>query len=194
MPNEIRGRLDNAIDRAVRGMMQVDPLPGLRHRVADRLEAPARRSWAIPAFATAAAMVVLIVAFALLRDPAAQPPGVPRITTISPVAPVLPPPSAEVQTAAEPQGVVPVTATPERLRPRTSGSIFGSRTGRVSAANLTGEPVPGNIGTPVVEAAVEPPPPPPGALAPLAPITIVPIAVTPIQIQPLTLNPVRDQR
>ena len=37
MPEERRGRLDHAIDRAVRDMMQVDPRPGLRHRVANRL-------------------------------------------------------------------------------------------------------------------------------------------------------------
>ncbi len=36
-------RLDRAIDRAVREMMQVDPAPGLRRRVLSRINAPVER-------------------------------------------------------------------------------------------------------------------------------------------------------
>ena len=58
-------RLDRAIDRAVRDMMQLDPPPGLRRRVLSRLNQSGerRRHW-LPrfAFAAAAAVVVLLSA------------------------------------------------------------------------------------------------------------------------------------
>lgn len=65
-------RLDEAIDRAVRDMMDVDPRPGLSRRVAARLDEP-RTSWlTMPRIAAAAALVVLAVAAVLLvpRTPA----------------------------------------------------------------------------------------------------------------------------
>ena len=191
MPNEVRGRLDSAIDRAVRAMMHVDPLPGLRHRVAGRLESPVRRSWTIPAFATAAAMLVLIVALALLRDPETQQRPAPRVTTAAPVAPAVPPAAAQTEPAATPE-VAASAAASEGPRPRTAESIFGNRTGRVSAANLASDAV----APEAVEIIVVPPvePPQPGVLTSISPITIAPITVTPIRLQPLALRPVRDQR
>jgi hypothetical protein len=55
-------KLDEAIDRAVREMMAVEPRPGMRHRVRKRLEAR-RRIFTVPRIATvaAAAAVLLIV-------------------------------------------------------------------------------------------------------------------------------------
>lgn len=169
-------------------MMQVDPAPGLRHRVADRLEVPARRSWTLPAFATAAALFVLVAALALLRIPWMEPAMEPRVATAPAATPGRPAPSPQIQAEpAEPSTRSAAASLTARSRPRPSASIFGKPTGRVSAASL-GTDAPGEEREPPVV------PPLPGTLAPLAPITIAPITVTPIRIQPMTLRPIRDQK
>ena len=190
MPNEGRGRLDNAIDRAVRGMMQVDPAPGLRHRVADRIDAPARRAWALPAFAAVSVMVVVIAAFALLRTAGTAPDPDSRVVAAPAAVPASPP--APVETAppiARPSEPAAQTAS-EPILPRTSESIFGRPTGRVSAANLAPD-----MGTSddLLEAPLDPPAPS-GVVAPPVPITIAPITLTPIRIPPVMVDPIRDHR
>ena len=142
MPNETRGRFDVEIDRAVRGMMNVDPAPGMRHRVGARLdrEAPGERrhaAWAIPAFAAAVVLLALVTAVALLRPPIADAPAAPQLATgPAPVTEPLPD-DLGVRTAAP-------SLEPERAReapePRSgaSESIFGAPTGMVSAASLPG--------------------------------------------------------
>lgn len=140
MPNEERGRLDSAIDRAVRGMMQVDPPPGLRHRVADRIETSRRRTWVVPAFATAlAAAVVLILAVVLLRTPQVAPAPEPQLVSAPPAAPSEPPPQLSATTPRpDPEPVASAAPPPQQTQTtRPSGeSIFGEKTGRVSAANV----------------------------------------------------------
>lgn len=166
--------------------MQVDPAPGLRHRVAGRLEAPARAMWGRPAFAVAAVLLAFVVAFALLRSPGAAPELEPRVATAPVSAPAVPPsapraaPPAERATAAGSQ-VHP------KPGPQTSESIFGEPTGHVRATNLGADP----------SAVVPPPPvePPPPDLVPLlTPITVAPITVTPIQIRPVTVDPIRNPK
>jgi hypothetical protein len=187
MPNEARGPLDAAIDRAIRGLMQIDPAPGLRHRVADRLEARVRRTWAVPAFAAAAAILVAIVALSVLRNPEIEQAVEPRVAIAPPAAPSMPTPQAERAEKAEVSASVPAPPRSTSVRPRASRSIFGERTGRVSAASLEGAEGGTTIEPP------EPPANPPLArtLPPLEPITIAPITVAPIRIQPLTPGPIR---
>jgi hypothetical protein len=70
------GRLDAAIDRAVREMLDVEPPAGLRGRVVDRIRQP-RRAFAWTWFAVpvaAAAAVVLAVVLQDGRDRAIAPP------------------------------------------------------------------------------------------------------------------------
>jgi hypothetical protein len=191
MSNETGGRLDEAIDRAVRGIMQVDPRPGLRNRVAERLHAPARRNWTVPAFAAVAAMIALVVALGVLRTPETRPPAEPRVVSAPPAAPAVPPSSPQAEPA--PQNTSgPLPGRSERLRLRTTESIFGPRTGRISAASLASDAAADDV----PEAAAELPESQllPAAIAPISPIVIAPITVPPIRIQPLTLGPVRDQR
>lgn len=156
MPNEERGRLDHAIDRAVRGLMQVDPAPGLRQRVAGRIEAGVRRSWTVPAFA-AAAVAVLIVAVVLLQSPEVVPVPEPKVASALPGTPVEAPPApqkpAEIPQPAPPPASAPETrASQARTAKPSAESIFGERTGRVTAANVAqadqAQPKPGESAAP----------------------------------------------
>ncbi|HJR61726.1 MAG TPA: hypothetical protein VJ813_20130 [Vicinamibacterales bacterium] len=178
MSDKERGRLDSAIDRAVRGMMQIDPRPGLRHRVADRLKAPTRRgSWLMPALATAALCAVALVSIVWLRSSQTQPAlVVPQVAVAPPAAPAGRPEIARVEPLApEPRPVV-------HGRPGPSGAeaIFGPARGRVAAASITAN-------APLVDA-------PdhaewiPVSIPALAPITIEPIRLQPISIPPLTVS------
>ena len=198
MPNETRGRLDNAIDRAVRGMMQVDPAPGLRIRVVDRIaKTPARPSLR---FSFAAAAALLVVAFAsiglfrALRSddtiqpgtagaPAAETATVnrqPDVTTQAP--PKVPAPAA----VTPPRGAV----EPPRVLPRPSVLFSGPRD-RVRAASVR----PGAIGNVDDAGYVLPPTTPvPEGLVPISPIAIAPISIAPIVIPPLTVTPLSVRR
>src|SRR5262245_65813028 len=88
-------RLDRAIDRAVREMMQVDPAPGLRRRVLSRINAPTERR-AVPALRytfAAAALAVLVLSISLMPghvEPPA-PPKAPPLVFAGGVPPVAPP-------------------------------------------------------------------------------------------------------
>lgn len=139
MRNEERGRLDSAIDRAVRGMMQVDPPSGLRGRVADRIVASGRRTWMFPAFAAVTAAIVLAIAVMLQhrRDVAPAPqPQLASAPAVTPVesAPQTPPPVRQ-QEAPAAGAAQPRAAQTPAPRP-ASESIFGERTDRVSATNV----------------------------------------------------------
>jgi hypothetical protein len=177
--NETPGRLDRAIDRAVGELMQVDPRPGLRHRVAGRLDAPVRRtSWIVQAATAAALVAVMVVSWMLLRGPAA-PPAAPSQTAVSPaLAPATPPAQTHAPTPT------PVTTEPARTarRPQARGEAdFGPRRGRVAAANV-------DTAKPRGAAYAASPLSPGVAVAPIAPIMILPIEVQPIVIAPLTFS------
>src|SRR3954462_14437047 len=81
-------RIDRAIDRAVREMVQIDPPPGLRRRVLSRLnESTERPGYPSPRYVMAAiAAVVLLISVSLVQvqdgvDPPA-PPKAPDIATM----------------------------------------------------------------------------------------------------------------
>ena len=201
MPEERRGRLDHAIDSAVRDMVQVDPRPGLRYRVANRLaeveagasrpvaDAFARRSTLL---ATAAAVVLVLAAFVWLREPSARPEAelVDSTPAASPVASVPAAPAASGPAPGpEPAPMAPaprvVSPTAPRIPPAREG-IFGERTGRIRAANVSAgrSPAVADADLPVEPAL----PLVDGGIQPLEPITIEPIRVAPLTIRPVTLS------
>jgi hypothetical protein len=199
MLEERRGRLDHAIDRAVRDMVQVDPPPGLRQRVAHRLaDADASGAWP-SAFAfgrrsailaTAAAVVLVFAAFVWLREPAPRPEAdvVQSSPAASPDAAQPSPPVSGSAPAQEPLPVAPAThaegPTAPRIPPARDG-IFGERSGRVRAANVAAARdllVDADL---VIEPAL---PLVDGGIQPLEPITIEPIRLAPLAIRPVTLN------
>lgn len=200
MLEERRGRLDHAIDRAVREMVQLDPAPGLRQRVAHRLAA-VERSTTWPAtfafgrrsavLATAAAVALVFAALLWLGEPTPRPEAdVAQSRPASPAAarPATPPVRGSAP-AAEPLPVAPAPRvagpTVPRIPPARDG-IFGDRNGRVRAAN-----VPADRGDDVADAdlLIEPALPlVDGGIQPLQPITIEPIRLAPLTIRPVTLN------
>jgi hypothetical protein len=102
-------RLDEAIDRAVRDMMDVDPRPGLTRRVLARLDEPLRGSLTVPVrrlAVAAAALAVVAIAAALLVNRTPAPIG-PRVSSVQdtalaaqPAARVLPPTPRKTRTPA----------------------------------------------------------------------------------------------
>jgi hypothetical protein len=191
MPNDTRGRLDHAIDRAVRGMMHVDPAPGLRVRVVDRLEKrPARRALPL-AFASAAALIVIvIVSVALFREVRPEktietgPMPAPVSQTTSVASPAVSP-SPQSQSRMPSSVPVPDAAAPVR-RPRAlprPSVVFDGPRDRVSAANVR------PATTEVVEA-----PQMPETFVPIGPIVIAPISIAPIVIPPLIVAPLSDRK
>src|SRR3954451_15887389 len=88
-------RIDRAIDRAVREMVQIDPPAGLRRRVLARLnDSTERRGYFLPRYAFAAiAIAVLAVAVTSMRERIVPPapPTAPVIATVAP-APLIEPP------------------------------------------------------------------------------------------------------
>jgi hypothetical protein len=168
-------RLDRAIDRAVREMMQLDPPPGLRRRVLSRLNAPSERQ-ALPfmRYALAAAAVVagvLVVPVTRLlehvepptppRPPAIVVTGAPRVTADLRVAPI---------GEAPPSAAQGTQITRERIPMPRVTNVFGTRSGEASAATVrSNEPARRTR---------------PQSLAPL---TIVPLSARPIVIEPLVI-------
>lgn len=187
--SETRGRLDRAIDGAVRRMMAADPPPDLRRRVTDRLAEPARRAWLVPAMA-AAAVAVVVIATVLLQPRPPLPVAGPSITRSEP-----PPgaPASEAQPAAGPQPgprvapeqeprplrPAPPRASPARRFAPAPQDIFGPRTDRVTAANVppedSGLPLDASRGTAPGVPDLEP---------------IYPIAIPPLVIEPIVVSPV----
>jgi hypothetical protein len=204
MPEERRGRLDHAIDRAVREMVQVDPRPGLRHRVANRLakaEAPGAASlvtltFAFPrpyaVIAAAAAVLVMVAAFGLLRGPELAP-EVDVVESTPAVSPVAAAPSLPPVTASEPVAAPVGTARAERVPPPGPASIppardgiFGERNARIRAANVPAERADVAADADLL---VEPALPlVEGGIPPIEAITIEPIRLAPLTIRPVTLS------
>jgi hypothetical protein len=192
MLNDTRGRLDNAIDRAVRGMMHVDPAPGLRGRVADRLEKPRPRGTLKYSFAAAAALIVVVLGWIALfrgfQPNAAVHPGVSdapssRMVSADPQPRATQPPSSMPAPAAAPSTRDTAVERP-RVLPRPS-VIFNGARDRVSAANVRPEEISSTTEAPAVVTMM----PMLEGVAPISPIVIAPISVTPIVIPPLAVTP-----
>lgn len=164
-------RLDRAIDRAVRDMMQLDPPPGLRRRVLSRLNQSGerRRHW-LPrfAFAAAAAVVVLLSATEMwYRRDAPTPPKPPDMATMTaPRANDQATMRNEFDGPSIPGGQI----TKELIRMPRVTNVFGTRRDDATAATVRGAE-----------------PARPRVLENLAPLTIVPLSARPIVIEPLSI-------
>lgn len=177
-----RRAVEDAIDRAVREMMQADPRPGLRRRVLARLERGSEGPWVLgsvgpwvrgswgPRLLIPAAAVGAIV-LALVFVPSGDKP---LEVAETPAPSALPAPPARS---------APSESARERARVR-SASIFGPRRDRVSAASIDRPVTPASSLVPfVVEDA-------PSRLTPIV-MTPLPhvneIRVAPIEIQRITV-------
>lgn len=158
-------RIDRAIDRAVREMMQVDPPPGLRRRVLARLDQPGqRRRHLLPrfAFATATLVVVLLSVTELwYRSDAPMPPGPPKVA--KPIELTTTPPPTRIEFNGRDIPGARITKEPIRM-PRVT-NVFGNRPTEVSAATI-------DAGKREIV---------------LQPLTIVPLSARPIGIAPLVI-------
>jgi hypothetical protein len=175
-------QLDDAIDRAVREMMDVDPPAGLRARVLARLDAPGH-PWR-PARLLAGAAAVAIALLALLQPWRQAPEPEPRLATASPGQPPAVAPQQPPQ-PAPPPSVQPGPATPRRspggvTRPATSDSRERLRTrldDEIVAANAPVEPDAG-----------------PMPLAPLPGIDVGRIAPEHLETAAVSLSPLPSPR
>lgn len=112
--------IDDAIDRAVRAVMDVDPLPGFDQRVIRRLEQPRRRAFAWPRFAAAAAaLATMLIIAVVLRDGPSQPnPDVTRSNKISRTPSVTP--ASTGNRTQNPTAASPTSSTAQGARGRST--------------------------------------------------------------------------
>ena len=160
-------RIDRAIDRAVREMMQLDPPPGLRRRVLARLnESGEGRRRLLPefTFATAVFVVVFLSATQLwYRSEAPTPPAPPKAAKM--IELTTPPPPVTIESGGREASAGRITKEPIRM-PRVT-NVFGTRSDEVSATMI-------NSGKREVFA---------------PPLKIVPLSARPIVIAPLVIAP-----
>jgi hypothetical protein len=171
-------RIDRAIDRAVRDMMQIDPQPGLRRRVLARLHDSKERQhhvrpWAQLGFGIVATMLVLMAVPGLWYR--GSQPAAPRPPAMAIGAPA---PAIDVESVIQHATVrgesvsIPGQVTREAIRMPRVTNVFGNRRSDVSAAS-TDNPSRANA----------------RRLAPesLPPLTIVPLSARPIVLAPRVL-------
>ena len=179
-------QLDEAIDRAVREMMNVEPTGDLRQRVLDEIAGAPH--WVMPwralaaASAALAAMLLLIVSL-ITRQ---QAPPESRVASTRPVPPIqqtTPPPATKPSTPAasqaRPRDTLPIAQRPGRSTPRVAPQTPQERL--VEAASIPG--------TLVLESATTPAEP----LAPVRPVAMTlldtpPIRTSEIEITQITLE------
>ncbi len=180
-------RLDRAIDRAVREMVQVDPALGLRRRVLSRLEAP-RRGSRVPRYAWGTAILALAaVVLMMVRDRPAEPvtPG-PISAEVSTVPAPAPDRATDVPTNTStppvPRRGASSGVTREAIRMPRVANVFGAPSPAVSAAAA------GNSES-VRPASEDVSPNSPAAVPPLviAPLMPAPIEMPAIVIEPLVM-------
>jgi len=183
---ETRGaRFDEAIDRAVREMLDVEPPAGLRGRVLDRIDVVAansaasafRRNFGLIAVPVAAAVIIVLAVLAPWRQ---------AVKPVSPTAPVL--------AKTVPSPVAPVVEPPNRTHVPGTMSIPPRMPGQRSSPRVV-------VDRPVVAAVaivdvnvdsnatlIDP-------LEPIAPITVAgarPQDITPKQIAISPLTPIAE--
>ena len=178
----MRGDLDDAIDRAVREMLDAEPPAGFRARVLDRLERPARRfTWMQVAVPLAAVALVIIAVLVSRRDVGivAPPPMDRPLPTIAPgVVTLNPPPS-------------PVTPSAPPLADRTTIAR------RIVHASSATAPLPQEdaralpplgVPSPIALKAIER-----GTVTTLTGIDVSPIAVQPLEVNALSDTPPNER-
>jgi hypothetical protein len=185
-----RRQIDEAIDRAVREMMQVDPRPGLRRRVLARLERRSRVRFRGSFFLLPAAAVIAIILAIVLP---AMRQASPEVTTATPVQSASNTPR-ELPSAPAPPAPAAAATRPVRppAVPARTVSIFGDRRDRVSASSVP--PVVADAGATSAPAAAEDVSPglPRIVMTPL--VEVSEIRVRPIEIQAITLPALPPRR
>ena len=151
----VAGSLDVAIDRAAREMLDVEPPPGLRGRVMDRIEhhgpvvsafrrkdRGARKVWLVAAPAAAAAVIVLAVT-APWREAAPPAPTAPPVLAQTEPAPVTPSPVAPKTTEPATEPEAPPAPRPTSINaarteaPRPDRPIAAASVAAVEDMNFT---------------------------------------------------------
>jgi len=169
-------RIDRAIDRAVREMMQVDPAPGLRRRVLSRINAPVEpRAFPALRYGFAAALVVVVLSVTLIPGHVEPPtpPNAPSPIVVTGVTPVDLEAVLSTSTVTGPSVSIPTKSariSREPIPMPRITNVFSPQRSGVSAATVRD---PGAI-----------------RIAPetLAPLAIVPLSARPIAIEPLVLR------
>jgi hypothetical protein len=185
-----QGRIDRAIDSAVREMLDVEPLPGMRGRVLQRIQTEdptffgRKLLWAALPLAAAA---VVILSVLLPRQREQQPAPVATAVNTQPQNPAVapPPPSTAPRAprttpAIEPRPAVVAQRVP---RPASAATARPDRVVAAAASFTASEPADGGIAPLEAIAPIEVAPVAPRALAqadiamrPLTPITELVIA------------------
>jgi hypothetical protein len=128
-----RPLLDDAIDHAVRELVQTDPRPGLRRRVLDRITAPpARLAWFPKLLIPASAFAAIALAIVLMR-PEPPAPETQVVTTTPPATSTAAPKPAVTPAPDAPQAPTRVVKREEPVQ-----FDFGRRNDRVTATNVQG--------------------------------------------------------
>ena len=181
-------QLDEAIDRAVRDMMNVEPTGDLRQRVlAEIAGAP---QWVMPWRALASASValaaiVVLIANLITRQPAPPESRVASTRAVPPIQQTTPPsetkPSTPAPRPALPPDALPIAQRPDRSTPRVGPHTTPERL--VEAASI-----PGSLALETATTPAEP-------LAPVRPVAMTllytpPIRTSEIEITQITLEPI----
>ena len=179
-----RDRVDRAIDLAVREMLDVEPPPGLRGRVIDRIESPRRGlTWIwIAAPITAAAILVLAV---LLPSKTPTTVGNPERTVATtqpqPAAGTAPSTVAPVTS----QAVVAQTATRQpRTRPGVRAAVADEMTAEAEIVWVDPLAPPPPVAVPAIE---------PGRGDTIQSIDLAPREIPALEIRPISDTP-RERR
>jgi hypothetical protein len=186
-------QLDDAIDRAVREMMNVEPRGDLRARVLAELGGPPARAalWPRLAFATVALVATVAVLTTTVRRPSDHP-HVPRVATSQPsttpaLEPVLPPPPSNDVTSPAPRtGTTPSKGRDSRHSNTGSAERLPAGANRlIQAASI--DTIDATHGEPVR-------PIDPIGVANLRPISQPEIVITPITVEQIAITPLSSRR
>jgi hypothetical protein len=165
------GRLDEAIDRAVREMLDVEPPAGLRGRVIDRIASPRRALGWLWVAGTLAAAAILVVAI-LLPSRGGRPTAAPPLKVANDVH--LPPPV--VASVPPPRPEVVIAKTGAARPPRAQQRVEAAMVPYTPAFETSVEALPGPA--PLGVARLTGPPAP----------SVTDVGVAPIQIRALEVN------
>lgn len=137
----VETQLDEAIDRAVREMMNVEPTGDLRQRVLDEIAGAPQ--WVMPwralaAASAALAAIVLLVVNLITRQPAPPESRVASTRAVPPIQQTTPPPKPSTRAASQalPRDTLPIAQRPGRSTPLVAPQTAQERL--VEAASIPG--------------------------------------------------------
>jgi hypothetical protein len=181
-------RIDDAIDRAVREMLAIEPRADLRARVLARLERP--RGWLTASRLAATAALAATALVGLFWSRPAPSPAPDRPPAPTAVARTVPVPAPPVQTPPVREAVRQPTAAPAPRTSRGSARPDAARVpapGRIVAASLVESPI---VDPRSADGAADAAPPLPGTPA----IEIPSIEIPPLSIERIVIVPIPPPR